>query len=94
MSKIKEELNEPVCIYFIENHISTCSPAMSVSSYYGGILGELEKENDKVFPKTIKRINSLQLNYLVSDYNGLLNSKDYKYVKTNFKNENMNKLSE
>ena len=48
-----------------------------------------KKENDKVFPKTIKRINSLQLNYLVSDYNGLLNSKDYKYVKTNFKNENM-----
>jgi len=49
MSKIKEELNEPVCIYFIENHISTCSPSMSVSSYYGGILGELEKGKEKEY---------------------------------------------
>ena len=46
---MNEELNEPVCIYFIENHISTCSPAMSVSSYYGGILGELEKEKEKEY---------------------------------------------
>ena len=47
------------------------------------------KENDKDFDKTFKRTKTLQLNYLVSNYNGLLNSKDYKYVKTNFKNENM-----
>ena len=42
---------------------------------------------DKDFNKAFKRTKTLQLNYLVSNYNGLLNSKDYKYVKTNFKND-------
>lgn len=48
-----------------------------------------EKENNKDFNKAFKRTKTLQLNYLVSNYNGLLNSKDYKYLKTNFKNENI-----
>ena len=36
-----------------------------------------------------KRHKTLQLNYLVSNFNGFLNSKNYRYMKTNFKNENM-----
>ena len=38
---------------------------------------------------TFKRHKTLQLNYLVSNFNGFLNSKNYRYVKTNFKNENI-----
>ena len=36
-----------------------------------------------------KKQKTLQLNYLVSNFNGFLNSKNYRYTKTNFKNENM-----
>jgi len=45
-----------------------------------------EEQNDNL---TIKRHKTLQLNYLVSNFNGFLNSKNYRYVKTNFKNENI-----
>ena len=36
-----------------------------------------------------KNQKTLQLNYLVSNFNGFLNSKNYRYKKTSFKNENM-----
>ena len=50
---------------------------------------KIEKENEDFNNNGIKRNKTLQLNYLVSNYNGFLNSKNYKYVKTNFKNENL-----
>ena len=46
---MNEELNESICIYFIENHIATCSPIISFPNYYGRLLGKLEKEKDKIF---------------------------------------------
>ena len=49
---------------------------------------ESEIDSDLV----VKRHKTLNLNYLVSNFNGLLNSKNYKYVKTTFKNENMDSL--
>ena len=45
-----------------------------------------EKGNEKFDEIPNKRFKTLQLNYLVSNFNGLLNSKNYKYVKTTFKN--------
>ena len=45
-----------------------------------------EEQNENL---TFKRHKTLQLNYLVSNFNGFLNSKNYRYVKTNFKNENI-----
>ena len=90
MSKMKEKQNEPVCIYFIENHISTCSPVMSVSSYYEGVLGELEKEREKVFliPESNEK-------YIYSIYHFELNSekireieKDKLQIRLTIENEN------
>ena len=48
-----------------------------------------EKEDEENNENMIKRHKTLQLNYLVSNFNGLMNSKNYKYIKTNFKNENL-----
>ena len=45
-----------------------------------------EEQNENL---TFKRHKTLQLNYLVSNFNGFLNSKNYRYVKINFKNENI-----
>ena len=50
------------------------------------------KKNDEIKEPNdipVKRHQTLSLNYLVSNFNGLLNAKNYKYVKTTFKNENM-----
>ena len=47
------------------------------------------KEKKGKDEEDIKRHKSLQLNYLVSNYNGFLHSKNYRYMKTNFKNEAM-----
>ena len=47
------------------------------------------KEKKGKDEEDVKRHKSLQLNYLVSNYNGFLDSKNYRYMKTNFKNEAM-----
>ena len=57
-----------------------------------------DKENEEEYQllnlnsnNSNKRHKTLQLNYLVSNFNGLLNTKNYQYVKTNF-NNNLDKF--
>ena len=48
-----------------------------------------DADDDDLNKDSNKRHKTIKLNYLVSGFNGLLNSKNYKYVKTTFKNEDI-----
>ena len=45
----EKESNEPICVYFIENHINTCSPTVSLSGEEGGLFGELKKAKEEKY---------------------------------------------
>ena len=45
----EKKSNDQICVYFIENHISTCSPTMSISGDSGGLFGELKKAKEEKY---------------------------------------------
>ena len=49
MNNFEQASKDKINVYFIENHISTCSPTISLSGDAGGLFGELKKEKEKKF---------------------------------------------
>ena len=45
----EKKSNDQICVYFIENHISTCSPTISISGDSGGLFGELKKAKEEKY---------------------------------------------
>ena len=57
-----------ICVYFIENHINTCSPSISLSGDSGGLFSELKKEKEAIYSKPGKNEKFLYTIYSFDIY--------------------------
>ena len=45
----EKESKDSICVHFIENHITTCSPTISLSGDRGGLFGDLKKAKEEIY---------------------------------------------
>ena len=90
MSGQKQTSTDTISVYFIENHINTCSPTLSLSGDSGGLFSELEKGPEKQFSEPGKKDQFLYTIYHFDIYPEKIKERGKKEVnlKLTLKNQN------
>ena len=68
--------NGPICVYFIENHVSTCSPTMTLSGDSGGLFGELKKAKEAKYSEPGKNEEFIYTIYYFEIYPEKIKDRD------------------
>jgi hypothetical protein len=84
----EKKSNDQICVYFIENHISTCSPTMSISGDSGGLFGELKKAKEGKYSEPGKADQFLYTIFYFEIYPAKIKDRDKKELNIKLTLEN------
>ena len=88
MKNLEQAPNQTICVYFIENHINTSFPKLSISGDSGGLFSELKKDKENIYPDSNKNENYLYAIYHFEIYPQKVKDRNLDKVKIKLTQEN------